>query len=81
MGVANTNVYFLELLARCSNRIRKEHEVGLRRSFSQCRMGKALQNRCDTVRNTSEVYMELLYVKLRMSGDVLVYRGKPHKDV
>ena len=27
------------------------------------------------------VHMELLYVKLGMSGDVLVYRGKPHKDV
>ena len=26
-------------------------------------------------------HMELLYVKLRMSGDVLVYGGKPHKDV
>ena len=25
-------------------------------------------------------HMELLYVKLRMSGDVLVYGGKPHKD-
>ena len=49
---------------------------------------KIRDNELDVVQKTKYLgvqidysHMELLYVKLRMSGDFLVYGGKPHKDV